>query len=148
LFAGLYLDRIADLVEAIHYPQDAPGRAPSALTALASGLNFTFVALIINVVALPFLLFAVGAAVMLTANAYLLSREYFEMASLRHMSKAAARELRQTNRRRVFLSGFIPAALALVPVLNLLLPLFATSYFIHVFKGMAPASSAGTGTDR
>jgi CysZ protein len=144
MFAGLYLDRIAALIEEIHYPHDPPGRAPSALTALSSGLQFAMVAFLVNLLALPFLFFAVGAAVMLVANAYLLSREYFEMIGLRHMPKANALELRKANRRRIFVSGFIPAALALVPLVNLLLPLFATSYFTHLFKAMrrkAPASS-------
>ncbi|MDP9137749.1 MAG: EI24 domain-containing protein [Pseudomonadota bacterium] len=145
MFAGLYLDRIAELIEHIHYPGDPPGRAPAALTAFSSGLQFAVVALLVNLLALPFLFFAVGAAVMLVANAWLLSREYFEMISLRHLPKAGVLALRQTNRRHIFISGFIPAALALVPLVNLLLPLFATSYFTHLFKGLyrrAPGSSA------
>jgi CysZ protein len=145
MFAGLYLDRIAALIEEIHYPRDPPGRAPSALAAFSGGLRFAMVAFLVNLLALPFLFFAVGAVVMLVANAYLLSREYFEMIGLRHMPKASALEFRKTNSRRIFASGFIPAALALVPLVNLLLPLFATSYFTHLFMGLqrtAPASSA------
>ncbi len=151
MFAGLYLDRIAERIEEIHYPGDPPGRAPAALAAALSGMRFAFVALLVNLLALPFLFFAVGAAVMLVANAYLLSREYFEMISLRHMTGPAALVFRQANRHRIFAAGFIPAALALVPVANLLLPLFATSYFAHLFKALqpkAPGFSAGIGTGR
>jgi CysZ protein len=145
VFAGLYLDRIAEIVERVHYPGDPPGRAPPALTAFVSGLEFAAVALLVNLIALPFLFFAVGAIVMLLANAWLLSREYFEMVSVRHMAKAQARRLRHENRRRIFVSGLLPAAVALVPLANLLLPLFATAYFMHLFKalqGKAPASWA------
>jgi CysZ protein len=145
MFAGLYLDRIAEVIERVHYPADAPGRAPPALTAFRGGVEFAAVALLVNLIALPFLFFAIGAVVMVVANAWLLSREYFEMVSLRHMTKAEARRLRHENRRRIFLSGFLPAALALVPLANLLLPLYATAYFTHLFKALqrkAAASSA------
>ena len=145
MFAGLYLDRIAALIEEVHYPHDPPGRAPAALTAFLGGLQFASVALLVNLLALPFLFFAVGAAVMLVANAWLLSREYFEMIGLRHMPRGRAREFRKANSRRIFASGFVPAALALVPLVNFLLPLFATSYFTHLFKALhrrAPVSSA------
>ncbi len=151
MFAGLYLDRIAGRIEEIHYPRDPPGRPPPTPAAILSGLQFALVALLVNVLALPFLFFAVGAAVMLVANAYLLSREYFEMIGLRHMTRPEALALRKANRRRIFVAGFIPSALALVPLANLLLPLFATSYFVHLFKALqpkAPASLAGIGTDR
>lgn len=144
MFAGLFLDRIAALVEETHYPEDPPGRAPSGFAAFASAMRFALIVLVVNLLALPFLFFAVGAAVMLVANAYLMSREYFEMISLRHMSRSEARALRRTFSRRIFASGFVPAALALVPLVNLLLPLFATSYFTHVFKALAPSAPASS----
>ena len=145
MFAGLYLDHVAARIEEIHYPGDPAGRPAPALAALLDGLKFAAVALVVNLMALPFLFFAIGAAVMVIANAWLLSREYFAMISLRHMPPAHALELRKVYRRRIFASGFIPAFLALVPLVNLLLPLFATAYFTHLFKELrskAPASWA------
>mgnify|MGYP003348105753 CR=1 FL=1 len=91
------------------------------------------------VVALVFT--GIGAAVLVAANAYLIGREYFELAASRHMSVAEARALRRANAPSIFMAGLLPALFALVPLLNLLMPLFATSYFIHVFKRAAATSA-------
>ena len=57
------------------------------------------------------------------------------------LSKAEARALRRANAPSIFMAGLLPALFALVPLLNLLMPLFATSYFIHVFKRAAATSA-------
>ena len=67
-------------------------------------------------------------------NGYLLGREYFELAAMRHLPAAEARQLRQANRGLVFLCGVIIAGLASVPIVNLLTPLFATAFMVHVYK--------------
>ena len=76
----------------------------------------------------------IGAVVMVVCDAYLLGREYFQMIAMRHLPAADARALRKANAARVFAAGLIPAGLALIPFVNLFVPLFATSYFVHIFK--------------
>jgi CysZ protein len=78
---------------------------------------------------------------MLMANAFLLGREYFEMAAMRHMPPAEARKLRKENSPQIFIAGLLPALLALVPIVNLAVPLFATSYFVHLFKQVRASSA-------
>jgi CysZ protein len=141
LFAGLYLDRIAGLVERKHYPADAPGRELPTLRAMLLGLQFGLLVLVINLAVLPMLFFGIGAIVLLLVNAYLLSREYFELAAMRHMPVGEARLLRKENSPQIFAAGLIPAALALVPVFNLTVPLFSTSYFVHIFKSLKRSSA-------
>jgi CysZ protein len=75
------------------------------------------------------------------ANAYLLSREYFEMVAMRHMPPDDAKILRRENGPAVFLAGLVPAVFSLVPVVNLLVPLFATSFFTHFFKSVRSSSA-------
>jgi CysZ protein len=140
LFAGLYLDHIAGLVESKHYPKDPPGRELSTLKAALLGLQFGLLVLIVNLAVLPMLFFGIGAIALLIANAYLLSREYFEMAAMRHMPVEEAKLLRHENSTQVFAAGFIPAFLALVPLVNLTVPLFSTSYFVHIVKGLKRSS--------
>jgi CysZ protein len=141
MFAGLFLDGIASRVELRHYPQDAKGTALSTLTALLIGLQFAGVALAVNIVVFPLVLFAgFGLVLILASNAYLLSREYFEMAATRFMKPGAASALRKKHFVKIYAAGFIPAALAMVPVLNLLVPLFATSFFVHIFKSVQRSS--------
>lgn len=141
LFAGLYLDHIARLVERKHYPQDPPGRELPMLKAVRLGLQFGLLVLVVNLAVLPMLFFGIGAIALLIANAYLLSREYFEMAAMRHMPVEEAKLLRRENAPQVFAAGFIPAILALVPLVNLTVPLFSTSYFVHIFKRVKRSSA-------
>ncbi|MEO6608021.1 MAG: EI24 domain-containing protein [Aestuariivirga sp.] len=142
LFAGLFLDGIAAKVEARHYPLDRPGKALNFVTALVFGLKFLGVSLGVNLVVLPLVLFAgFGIALLLIANAYLISREYFEMAATRFMPPAAARDLRQKNFWKIFIAGFIPGFIAIVPFVNFVTPVFATSYFVHIFKQVSKSSA-------
>jgi CysZ protein len=134
LFAGLYLDEVAAIVEQRHYPQDRPGAPLPAFTAVTTALSFGIIVLLVNIAMLPALFFGIGAIVIVIANAYLLSREYFEMVAMRHMSAPAAKALRRAEGKRLAVAGLAPALLALVPVVSLAVPLFATSYFTHIFK--------------
>ncbi len=52
--------------------------------ALIEGVKIALLALIVYALALPFILFAgIGLLILFFANAYLLSREYFELAAMR-----------------------------------------------------------------
>jgi CysZ protein len=142
IFAGLFLDWIAGRVEQRHYPEDKKGKALSSFAAFFFGLQFAFIALGVNLVVIPLVFFGgFGAILLLLANAYLISREYFEMAATRFMSKSAASNLRKENFRKLYLAGLIPAALSMIPIVNLVVPLFATSYFVHIFKSVRRSSA-------
>jgi CysZ protein len=138
LFAGFFLDHIAALVERTHYAADPPGKPLPIAQSLLTSLRFALTVLLVNLLALPFLLFGVGVIAMVLANAYLLSREYFEMAGHRHLPPHQIAELRRRHARRLFLAGLLPAAMMLIPFANLFVPLFATAYFTHIFKSIAP----------
>lgn len=140
IFAGLFLDDVAARVERLHYPAHPPGVPLGAARAVSTALQFAAVVLLVNLAVLPMVFFAFGAFVLVAANAYLLSREYFEMAAMRHMGVGDARALRRANTPGVFAAGFIPALLSLVPFLNIAVPLFATSYFVHIFKQVKASS--------
>ena len=136
LFAGLYLDRIASIVEARHYPEDPPGRDLAMATALVMGLKFAIILLLVTLASLPLLFIGFGALILVAANARLISREYVEMIARRHMPAEEARLLRMENGPKLFVAGLLPALLALVPLANLFLPLFCTAYFTHITKGL------------
>ena len=134
VFAGLFLDEIAELVEGRDYPQDLTGKPLSVTKSLIISLQFGVVVLLVNLLLLPTLFFGIGALLMAIANAYLLGREYFSMIAMRHLPVRQANELRKANMGRIFAAGLIPAGLVLVPFVNILVPLFSTSYFVHIFK--------------
>ncbi len=134
VFAGFYLDTVAAKVEARHYPQHQPGKPLSAWIAVSTSLRFAGLVMIANIFALPLIFTGIGIFILFALNAYLISREYFEMAAMRMMPPDQARQLRKDNAASIFISGFIPAALAIVPFVNLVVPLFSTSYFVHIFR--------------
>ncbi|MGI9464316.1 MAG: EI24 domain-containing protein [Aestuariivirgaceae bacterium] len=134
IFAGLFLDDIAALVEKRDYPADPPGKPLPTTMAILTGVQFGLLVLAVNLLLLPTLFLGIGAVMMVIGNAYLLGREYFSMIAMRHMPVAEAKDLRKINAGRVFAAGLIPALLAFVPIVNLFVPLFATSYFVHIYK--------------
>jgi CysZ protein len=140
IFAGLYLDDIAGRVEERHYPHQEKGTPPSGFRAIQTSLQFALVILLVNLAVLPLVFTGIGAVALIVANAYLLSREFFEMIAMRHMPVDEARLLRRENTPRVFAAGFAPALLSIIPVVNLVVPLFATSYFMHIFKQVRATS--------
>jgi CysZ protein len=141
LIAGLYLDDIAALVEQEHYPADPPGKELATLPAIGLALKFFIVVLLVNLLALFLLLVpGVNLVAFYIGNGYLLGREYFELAAMRHLAPADARRLRKGNRLTVFLSGLLIAGLASVPILNLVTPLFATGFMVRVYKSLARRS--------
>jgi CysZ protein len=138
LVAGLYLDDIAAEVERTNFPADPPGRELPTLQAIVVAVKFFLVVLVVNFVALFLLLVpGINLIAFYLGNGYLLGREYFEMAAMRHLTATQARQLRKANRLTVFLCGLIIAGLASVPILNLLTSLFATSLMVRIYKGLA-----------
>lgn len=144
LVAGLFLDEIAGHVERLHYAADPPGRELPLARSLLLSVRFAAVVVLVNLVALLLLLVpVVNLAAFLVANGYLIGREYFELVAFRHMPAEAARALRARHRVRVFLAGLVIAALIAVPVVNLVAPLFATAFMVHLFKQLRAGAAAG-----
>jgi CysZ protein len=141
LIAGLYLDEIAAVVEREHYPADPPGRELETLPSILLAFKFFVVVLLVNILALFLLLVpGINLVAFYIGNGYLLGREYFELAAMRHLVPAEARQLRKANRLTVFLCGLIIAGIASVPILNLVTPLFATAFMVRIFKALTRRS--------
>ncbi len=147
LVAGFFLDDAAEIVERTDFPGEPPGRELPAGRALLYGLRFAGLALIVNLAALTlFFVPGVNVVAFFAANAYLLGREYFELAAGRYRPLAEAAQMRREHRATVLLAGALVAGLVLVPVLNLLTPLFGVALMVHVHKrlsrkALAPAPS-------
>lgn len=135
LFAGIFLDEVAEHVEKAHYPYDRPGTELPVMTAMGVALKFFGILILVNI-AILMVAWVPGLNIVayLSGNGYLLGREFFEMIGMRHMSPEDARALRKANASRVFFAGVLIAALAMIPFANLLVPLFATAFMVHVFK--------------
>jgi CysZ protein len=140
-FVGsFFVDEVADVVERGHYPADAPGKALPFFRALIEGIKIALVALVVYVFALPFIFFAgLGIVILFLANAYLLSREYFELAAMRFRAPGEAKAMRKAHATYVFLSGLVIAVFVSIPLLNLATPIFAMAFMVHVHKKLSVA---------
>jgi len=137
-FVGsFFVDEIAGHIERADYPTDPAGRALPLFRALAEGIKIALLALIIYALTLPFFLFGIGLVVLFFANAYLLSREYFELAAMRFRSPAEAKAIRKRHASYLFLSGMLIAAFVSIPLVNLATPLFAMTLMVHIHKQLS-----------
>jgi CysZ protein len=136
LMAAIFLDDVAEEVERTKFPADIPGKPLSIPRAALLSAKFFGVVLLVNLgaILLWFVIPVFNVAVFFVANAYLLSREFFEMAAMRFRSPEEARRLRQQHAVSVFVSGMVIAAIVIVPVLNLITPVFATAFMVRRHK--------------
>ncbi|MGI9401909.1 MAG: sulfate transporter family protein [Rhizobiaceae bacterium] len=138
LFAGLFLDEIAERVEERHYPDDPEGTPMALIPSMFLAIEFTFVVIAANLLALMLVLLpGINFAIFFFVNALLLGREYFQFSAMRFRSEADANALRRAHGLEIFLSGLVIAGFMAVPILNLLTPLFATAMMVHVQKAVS-----------
>jgi len=135
LVASFFFDEIAAIVEREVDPNGPPGRAAPLWDATLASLRFAALTLIVMLAALVlFFLPGFGFAGWFAANAYLLGREYFELAAMRFRSANEARAMRRYFAMPVFLAGLVIAAFVAVPILNLATPLFAAALMARLHK--------------
>ena len=139
--AGYFLDDVAEVVERQDYPADRPGAALPFGKAILYGLRFAGLSLLVNLVALLlFFIPVINIGAFFAANAYLLGREYFELAAGRFWPAEDVTRLRMEHRGTVLAAGAVLAGLVLVPVLNLITPIFGAAMMVHLHKGLTRGS--------
>jgi CysZ protein len=134
LVGSFFVDEVADHVERTDYPADPPGTALPFSRALIEGVITALLAVGAYLLALPFMLFGIGFLVLFLANAWLLGREYFELATMRFRPPAEAKALRRAHAGYLFGAGLIIALFVSIPILNLATPLFAMTFMVHLHK--------------
>lgn len=135
LFAGLYTDEVAEVVETTRYPADRPGTSQPILVGLGAALRFTGFVIAVNVLMLPLLFLpGINVPIFVAVNAYLLGREYFEQVAMRYGTPEAAQALRRAHSGKVMTAGLAIAAMLAIPILNILTPLYATALMVHLVK--------------
>jgi len=135
LVASFFVDEIAEMVERSHYPGDPPGAALPLWLAAVEGIKTAFLAIAVYLCALPFFLFVgAGAVAFFVATAWLLGRQYFELAAMRFRRVAEAKALRRRHEATVFTAGLFIAGFVSIPILNLATPLFGIALMVHMHK--------------
>ena len=134
-FTGLFLDDVADAVEAKHYPALPPAPRVELFENIRETGGFLLVLVGANLLALvAYLLFVPFAPLIFYAlNGFLLGREYYRMIALRRLGRAGAKAAFRRNLATIWVAGALMAVPLTVPVLNLLVPILGVATFVHLF---------------
>jgi len=138
LVASIFVDEAAEHVEREHYPAERPGVALPLGVALLEGGKTAALTILVYLVALPFVFLAgAGFLVFFIATAWLLGREYFELAAMRFRPPEEAKAMRKDNAATIFTAGLIIAAFVSIPIVNLATPLFGMAFMVHMHKKLS-----------
>jgi CysZ protein len=134
LVASLFLDDVAEAVEARHYPTLPPPRRQRIGEMIWGSARFFVMLVAVNLVAVGIVLIVPGVNLLVfwLVNGYLLGREYFELVAMRRLEPAAARALWRERQGRFIVAGLVLAAILMVPVVNLLVPVLGAAFMTHV----------------
>lgn len=133
-FTGIFLDEVADAVEARHFPQLAPAPQVALSDTIRESLIFLVVIVVANLCALilyfippfgPFIFFAV--------NGFLLGREYFRMIAVRRLGRREATQAFRRNVLTIWAAGALMVMPLTIPILNLVIPILGAATFTHLY---------------
>ena len=138
-FITLFLEDIVEAVESRHYPDTLLEKINNPSATFINSLRFTAIALLLNILAIPFYFFTIwfppmGIFVFYCLNGYLLGREYFELVALRHIKMEDIPSIRQSNRWQLFLFGSVTTFLFTIPIINFLAPILGVTGMTHFFR--------------
>lgn len=145
-FIGLFLDRVSEAVERRYYPGLPAARDTPILEIVGSSVRLLAVMLVLNLVALVFLIPPLTPSfpfVFAAVNGYLLGREYFEAVASRRLNAKSVSALRRAYRGDLFLAGLVIVFLLMVPLVNLLAPVIGTAAMVHIFESRSGGAGEG-----
>jgi CysZ protein len=145
---SIFLERIADIVEAKHYPQLGPARGIPIWTGVWTGVAFLVALIALNLLMLPLYVVALfvagaGAVLFYAVNGWLTARMYYELVALRRRSPADVKAWRRANPGVLWLTGIAIVFLGTIPVLNLLMPVVGTAAMVHVAQTLKAPPAPG-----
>ncbi|MEM6727383.1 MAG: EI24 domain-containing protein [Pseudomonadota bacterium] len=146
---SLFLDEVADAVEAHYYPRvPRPPRIPF-WDAVRDTVNFLGVLIAVNIFALIlYVMFPPATPVIFVGiNGYLLGREYFTISAMRHLGREGARTKRKEHAGVIWVAGCLMAVPLTLPLVNLFIPILGAATFTHIFHRLNGGSRDRQATD-
>ncbi|GGC30793.1 hypothetical protein GCM10011504_06260 [Siccirubricoccus deserti] len=142
--SGLFLDSVAAAVERRFYPALPPASGAGLGAQLAFNLGLALRFGLLSLAALPLALLVppFGAVLLWLISTIALGHGLFEGVAQRRMSVLESRRLRRQREVPVLGLGAVLAAMALVPGLNLLVPVLGTAAMTHLMHRNTGGMSA------
>lgn len=133
---ALFLDEVAQAVEARHYPHLPKQTATKLQEQILVGIRFLGILLLANIGALILSMIVplLAPFVFWATNGYLMGREYFQMAAMRRMPRAQAQELFQRHQGSIWTAGILMAIPMSIPLVGLFIPILGAATFTHQFE--------------
>jgi uncharacterized protein involved in cysteine biosynthesis len=133
---ALFLDEVAQAVEARHYPHLPKQTATKLQDQILVGIRFLGILLLANIGALILSMIVplLAPFVFWATNGYLMGREYFQMAAMRRMPRAQAQELYQRHQGSIWTAGILMAIPMSIPLVGLFIPILGAATFTHQFE--------------
>lgn len=133
---ALFLDEVAQAVEARHYPHLPKQTATKLQDQILVGIRFFGILLLANIGALILSMIVplLAPFVFWATNGYLMGREYFQMAAMRRMPRAQAQELFQRHQGSIWTAGILMAIPMSIPLVGLFIPILGAATFTHQFE--------------
>lgn len=133
--AAQLVEPVAAAVERRYYPALPPARGASVAAQIAFGLRFGARLLLLQILMVPMLFVPVaGFMIALVISAYALGAGMILQTALLRMAMPEARAAWRRNRLSGWLLGLVLALMALVPVLNLIVPVMGTAAAVHILN--------------
>ena len=136
-FTGIFLDEVADAVEARHYPHLPLAPHLAFGDNLRESLSFLGILLVANTAALVFYFTPFAPFVFYGLNGFLLGREYFRMVAVRRVGRKDAGVAFRSNFLTIWIAGALMAVPLTIPILNLLVPILGAATFTHIYHKTA-----------
>jgi CysZ protein len=134
---GLFAEEVIEAVERRHYPDLSIAPGMGFVQSSWGTVRFVTFAILLNLLALPlYLIPGANIIIFVALNGYLLGREYFELVAQRRLPWPAVTALRRAARLRLWLAGVLIAAMSTVPIFNLIAPVVAVCFMVHLFEGL------------
>lgn len=137
MMVGLFLDEVADAVEARHYPHLGVARGTPIWSGIWSGVKFLLLMIGVNLLLLPIYLVLLfipptGLILFYVVNGHMTGAMYHEGVGLRRRTASETKKLRSVDSGRVWMTGILIMLMGTVPFLNLLAPVVGTAMMVHI----------------
>ncbi|MEM8580696.1 MAG: EI24 domain-containing protein [Pseudomonadota bacterium] len=138
-FTSLFLEDIADAVEARYYPHLPAAPRTPFVDGLRDTVSFLGVIIVANLAALIlYVIFAPFAPFIFWAlNGFLLGREYFQVTAMRRLGREGAARMRKKHMVTIWAAGILMAVPLTIPVINLLVPVLGAATFTHLYHAVS-----------
>lgn len=137
-FTSLFLEDIADAVEAKHYAHLPAAPRTSLMDGLRDTLAFLGVIIFANLAALVLYLFFSPFAPLIFwgLNGFLLGREYFQITAMRRLGRDGAARMRKKHIVTIWAAGVLMVVPLTIPIVNLLVPVLGAATFTHLYHAL------------